>query len=148
MQVLEEMLMGKRVELSTVEGSFWRGFGGEQSPSDLETALQLVFRLFRTRVQPVPAELATCLRCRARRAARAPGLVCMRESLAILVRGTWTRHLHSCTHGAHLKLRLQAGLMLASRHRGTSDCGAPAGRQARAGAGARAAARPHLPVQQ
>ncbi len=62
-QVLEEMLMGKRVELSTMEGSFWRGFGGEQSPSDLETALQLVFQLFRTRVQPVPAELATCLRC-------------------------------------------------------------------------------------
>ncbi len=56
--------MGKRVELSTMEGSFWRGFGGEQSPSDLETALQLVLQLFRTRVQPVPAELATCLRCR------------------------------------------------------------------------------------
>lgn len=55
--------MGKRVEVSTVVGSYWRGFGGEQSPTDLETALQLICRLFSTRVQPVPAELATCLRC-------------------------------------------------------------------------------------
>ena len=62
LQVLEEVLMGKRVEISTMEGSYWRGFGGEQSPSDLETALQLIHRLFTTRVQPVPAELATCLR--------------------------------------------------------------------------------------
>ena len=54
--------MGKRVEVSTMEGSYWRGFGGEQSPSDLATALQLIHRLFATRVQPVPAELATCLR--------------------------------------------------------------------------------------
>lgn len=62
MQILEEVLMGKRVDISTMEGSYWRGFGGEQSPSDLETALQLIHRLFTTRVQPVPAELATCLR--------------------------------------------------------------------------------------
>lgn len=55
--------MGKRVEVSMMEGSFWRSFGGEQSPTDLETALQLTCRLFSTRVQPVPAELATCLRC-------------------------------------------------------------------------------------
>ncbi|KAK9846440.1 hypothetical protein WJX81_003803 [Elliptochloris bilobata] len=61
-EVLEEMLMGKRVDVATMEGSYWRGFGGEQSPSDLETALQLICRLFTTRVQRVPAELATCLR--------------------------------------------------------------------------------------
>lgn len=85
MQVLEEMLMGKRVELSTVEGSFWRGFGGEQSPSDLETALQLVFQLFRTRVQPVPAELATCLRCCARGAVRAHGLAALLRRSSCLV---------------------------------------------------------------
>ena len=58
-----DVLMGTRIQLATAEGPFWRTLGGETSPHDLETTLQLVHMLFRHRVQAVPAELRTCLRC-------------------------------------------------------------------------------------
>ena len=57
-----DVLMGKRVEVKVSEGAFWRSFGGDQSPVDLEVAFQLVHQLFITSVHPVPAELDTCLR--------------------------------------------------------------------------------------
>ena len=62
-QVLMDVLMGKRVQLDVSESAFWRRLGGEQSPLELELALQMVHRLFTHSVQPVPEELATCLRC-------------------------------------------------------------------------------------
>ncbi len=63
MQLLNDILAGKRVEVKVGEGAFWRTFGGDQSPEDLETALQLVYRLFTSTVVPDPVKLATCLRC-------------------------------------------------------------------------------------
>lgn len=62
-QVLMEVLMGKRCELAVAEGAYWRTLSGEQSPSDLDTALQMVHSLFTTDLTPVPAELETCMRC-------------------------------------------------------------------------------------
>lgn len=44
MQVLSDALAGKRVEVVVNESAYWRSFGGDQSPEDLETALQLVYR--------------------------------------------------------------------------------------------------------
>ncbi len=89
--------MGKRVEISTMEGSYWRGFGGEQSPSDLETALQLIYRLFTTRVHPVPAELATCLRSKAPCGASAcPARSCM-GALQHPVCGSLNKALRRCS---------------------------------------------------
>ena len=61
-QLLNDILAGKRVEVKVGEGAFWRTFGGDQSPEDLETALQLVYRLFTSTVAPDPVKLATCIR--------------------------------------------------------------------------------------
>lgn len=47
--ILNEILKGKRVDLDYSEGAFSRAFRGELSPTDLETALQLVHLLFQTR---------------------------------------------------------------------------------------------------
>lgn len=44
LQVLSDALAGKRVEVAVNESAYWRSFGGNQSPEDLETALQLVYR--------------------------------------------------------------------------------------------------------
>jgi hypothetical protein len=44
LQVLSDALAGKRVEVAVNESAYWRSFGGDQSPEDLETALQLVYR--------------------------------------------------------------------------------------------------------
>lgn len=44
MQVMSDVLAGKRVDVSVGESAYWRTFGGDQSPEDLETALQLVYR--------------------------------------------------------------------------------------------------------
>ncbi len=63
--------MGKRCELRMAEGAYWRTLSGEQSPSDLETALQMVHALFTMRVEPVAAELETCMQC-----AQAPCTFC------------------------------------------------------------------------
>ncbi|KAK9705868.1 hypothetical protein RND81_07G088100 [Saponaria officinalis] len=49
--VLEDMLAGKRASLSTELGAYTRSFIGDCSPSDFETALQLVYQLFVTEVQ-------------------------------------------------------------------------------------------------
>ncbi len=58
-QVVGDILMGKRCGLKTDHGAFWRKFAGDQSPEDLETAMQLIHKLFTTTLEPVPAELDT-----------------------------------------------------------------------------------------
>ncbi|CAA6666109.1 unnamed protein product [Spirodela intermedia] len=50
--VLMDMLAGKRAEVGTKVGAYMRTFYGDCSPSDLETALQLVYQLFTTSVKP------------------------------------------------------------------------------------------------
>ncbi|XP_057536975.1 zinc protease PQQL-like isoform X1 [Amaranthus tricolor] len=55
--VLEDMLAGKRASVSTELGAYTRSFIGDCSPSDLETALQLVYQLFKTGVQPDEEDL-------------------------------------------------------------------------------------------
>ncbi|KAL3747335.1 hypothetical protein ACJRO7_016163 [Eucalyptus globulus] len=50
--VLMDMLAGKRAEVGTKIGAYMRSFSGDCSPSDLETALQLVYQLFATSVEP------------------------------------------------------------------------------------------------
>ncbi|KAJ8766724.1 hypothetical protein K2173_005335 [Erythroxylum novogranatense] len=50
--VLMDMLAGKRVEVGTKIGAYMRTFSGDCSPSDLETALQLVYQLFTTNLTP------------------------------------------------------------------------------------------------
>ncbi|KAL7167977.1 hypothetical protein ACSBR2_038415 [Camellia fascicularis] len=50
--VLMDMLAGKRAEVGTKLGAYMRTFSGDCSPSDLETALQLVYQLFTTDVEP------------------------------------------------------------------------------------------------
>lgn len=41
---MSDVLAGKRVEVNVGESAYWRTFGGDQSPEDLETTLQLVYR--------------------------------------------------------------------------------------------------------
>ncbi|XP_021276228.1 zinc protease PQQL-like isoform X2 [Herrania umbratica] len=55
--VLMDMLAGKRVEVGTKLGAYMRTFSGDCSPSDLETALQLVYQLFTTNVTPGEEEV-------------------------------------------------------------------------------------------
>ncbi|KAK7399022.1 hypothetical protein VNO78_10197 [Psophocarpus tetragonolobus] len=50
--VLLDMLAGKRAEVGTKIGAYMRSFYGDCSPSDLETALQLVYQLFTTNLTP------------------------------------------------------------------------------------------------
>ncbi|KAG5041605.1 hypothetical protein JHK85_014081 [Glycine max] len=50
--VLMDMLAGKRAEVGTKIGAYMRTFYGDCSPSDLETALQLVYQLFTTNLTP------------------------------------------------------------------------------------------------
>ncbi|XP_042492213.1 zinc protease PQQL-like isoform X1 [Macadamia integrifolia] len=50
--VLMDLLAGKRAEVGTKVGAYMRTFSGDCSPSDLETALQLVYQLFTTDVVP------------------------------------------------------------------------------------------------
>ncbi|KAJ8444244.1 hypothetical protein Cgig2_028125 [Carnegiea gigantea] len=50
--VLVDMLAGKRASVSTDLGAYTRSFIGDCSPSDFEAALQLVYQLFVTQVQP------------------------------------------------------------------------------------------------
>lgn len=45
-EVLDDLLAGRRIELSVSVGSFWRAIEGDASRQDLETALQLLFKLF------------------------------------------------------------------------------------------------------
>ena len=51
--VIGDILAGKRVEVKPSEGAFWRSISGEQSPHDLETCLQLIYKLFTHKVRPV-----------------------------------------------------------------------------------------------
>lgn len=62
MQVVTEMMMGKRVDLSLNVGAYQRSFQGEQSPMDLDTCFQLLYRLFTHQVKPTDSNLATCLK--------------------------------------------------------------------------------------
>nr|XP_017222853.1 PREDICTED: zinc protease PQQL-like isoform X1 [Daucus carota subsp. sativus] len=50
--VIMDMLAGKRAEVGTKLGPYLRTFSGDCSPSDLETAFQLVYQLFTTKVEP------------------------------------------------------------------------------------------------
>ncbi|KAL6577311.1 hypothetical protein OROMI_011587 [Orobanche minor] len=50
--LLTDMLAGKRAEVGTSLGAYMRSFSGDCSPSDLETALQLVYQLFVTNPEP------------------------------------------------------------------------------------------------
>lgn len=63
LQVLMDLLMGKRCGLNVQEGAYWRSIGGEQAPVDLEMGMQLIYALFTTSVTPVPEELDTCMQC-------------------------------------------------------------------------------------
>ncbi|XP_058068278.1 zinc protease PQQL-like isoform X2 [Magnolia sinica] len=55
--VLMDMLAGKRAEVGAKVGAYMRTFSGDCSPSDLETALQLVYQLFTTNVAPGEEEV-------------------------------------------------------------------------------------------
>ncbi|XP_010536848.1 PREDICTED: zinc protease PQQL-like isoform X2 [Tarenaya hassleriana] len=55
--VLMDMLAGKRVEVGTKLGAYMRTFSCDCSPTDLETALQLVYQLFTTNVKPQEEEV-------------------------------------------------------------------------------------------
>ncbi|GAB2292506.1 hypothetical protein Dimus_026742 [Dionaea muscipula] len=50
--VIMDMLAGKRAEVGTKLGPYMRTFSGDCSPTDLEIALQLVYQLFTTIVEP------------------------------------------------------------------------------------------------
>ncbi|KAF4371416.1 hypothetical protein F8388_001944 [Cannabis sativa] len=50
--MLMDMLAGKRAEVGNKIGAYMRTFSGDCSPSDMETALQLVYQLFTTNVTP------------------------------------------------------------------------------------------------
>ncbi|KAL3535658.1 hypothetical protein ACH5RR_004119 [Cinchona calisaya] len=50
--VLMDMLAGKRAEVGSKLGAYMRTFSGDCSPTDLETALQLVYQLFTTNLEP------------------------------------------------------------------------------------------------
>ena len=61
LQVLSDLLIGKRVGLSMSEGAYWRKFAGEDSPSDLEAGLQLVHKLFTHNIEPRNDDLKTVM---------------------------------------------------------------------------------------
>lgn len=51
--VLMDVLAGKRAAVAPSLATFWRLISGDLSPLDLETAMQLVHKLFTTEVQPL-----------------------------------------------------------------------------------------------
>ncbi|KAH9623003.1 hypothetical protein KSS87_020828 [Heliosperma pusillum] len=55
--VLMDMLAGKRAEVGTKLGPYMRTFSSYCSPTDLETALQLIYQLFVTKVEPKEEEV-------------------------------------------------------------------------------------------
>ena len=59
--MLADLLTGKRVQLSMSESSYWRKFAGENSPGDLESGLQLVYKLFSHKVTPNTEDLQTVM---------------------------------------------------------------------------------------
>ena len=61
MQVLTDLLTGKRVQLSMTEGAYWRHIAGEDSPGDMESGLQLVHKLFTSSVTPNTEGLQTVM---------------------------------------------------------------------------------------
>ena len=56
------MMMGKRVDLALNVSAYSRSFQGEQSPVDLDTCFQLLYRLFTNEVKPTDSNLKTCLK--------------------------------------------------------------------------------------
>jgi len=55
--VLLDMLAGKRAEVGTKVGAYMRTFSGDCSPTDLESALQLVYQLFVAEVESADEEV-------------------------------------------------------------------------------------------
>lgn len=55
--VLQDILAGKRAEVSTKIGAYMRNFSGDCSPTDLNAALQLVYQLFVAEVEPADEEV-------------------------------------------------------------------------------------------
>lgn len=62
LQALTDALMGKRVELGLGCTAFAHSFAGEQSPGHMETAFQLIHRLFTHDVLPSHGDLTTGLK--------------------------------------------------------------------------------------
>ncbi|GIL74679.1 hypothetical protein Vretimale_2315 [Volvox reticuliferus] len=60
--VLGDILAGRRVDVEVTEGAYYRTMRGVQSPTDLETAMQLVHLLFTTQVRLVPEEVETAVK--------------------------------------------------------------------------------------
>lgn len=61
LQVLADLLTGKRVQLSMSESAYWRKIAGENSPGDMESGLQLVHKLFSHKVTPNTEDLQTVM---------------------------------------------------------------------------------------
>lgn len=59
-ELLSDVLAGKRCNIAAKLNAYKRSFGGEQSPIDLEEALQLIYLLFTYTVTPVPEDLRVC----------------------------------------------------------------------------------------
>ena len=55
--VLSEIVADKRVDVGVGVGAYRCSFGGDQSPEDLEVAVQLIHLLFMTEVKPAEEEL-------------------------------------------------------------------------------------------
>ncbi|GMN50692.1 hypothetical protein TIFTF001_019852 [Ficus carica] len=68
--VLVDMLAGKRVAVDNTIGTYMRMFYADCSPSDLETALQLIYQLFTTSVKPGDEDVKIVMQ-RAKEAVRA-----------------------------------------------------------------------------
>ncbi|KAG0557873.1 hypothetical protein KC19_11G163400 [Ceratodon purpureus] len=55
--ILSDLLAGKRAEVGTKVGAYMRTFSGDCSPTDLDAALQLVYQLFVSEVEPADEEV-------------------------------------------------------------------------------------------
>ena len=56
-ELISDILAGKRCNISCSLLAYRRTFSGEQSPMDLESALQLIYLLFTQTVKPDPEDL-------------------------------------------------------------------------------------------
>jgi hypothetical protein len=52
--VLDDILAGKRVAMTTALSAFWRRLNADLSPLDVEAAMQMVYKLFTTEVRRRP----------------------------------------------------------------------------------------------
>lgn len=58
--VLMDVLAGRRASVAASVSSFWRLLSGDLSPLDLETAMQLIHKLFTTEVLPCHSYMHAC----------------------------------------------------------------------------------------